>query len=82
MDKSQIERLETAMFSPAFPCNPRPFANGLAELLMQNPCEIQSKTAKRILYILMAQAYGQCSTIDLNAEYDNLKLEVKAHEQI
>jgi hypothetical protein len=57
----------------AFPCNPIPFANGIAELVRTNgPDAIQTRDAKRILWILMAQAYGQMATIDLVDEWDKL----------
>ena len=71
--------LSTAMFSPSFPCNPIPFARGLADLVKQNGTDsIKSDEAKAILWVLMAQAYGQLATIDLCAEWSRLD---KAREE-
>ena len=65
--------LTTALQSESFPCNPIPFANGLAQLVRDNGTDsIRSDNAKRILWILMAQAYGQLATIDLCDEWDAL----------
>lgn len=61
--------IQDAMFASSFPCNPRPFANALTEF---DPSSIQSDEAKRILWVLMAQAYGQLATIDLTREYMRL----------
>lgn len=69
------DRLQTAMFSPCFPCNPVPFAQGLADYVREHGSDsIQSDKAKRILWILMAQAYGQLARIDLMTEYSRLEL--------
>ncbi len=57
----------------AFPCNPRPFARSLDELIDDNgTAAIQSDEAKALLWVLMAQAYGQMATIDLSAEWERL----------
>jgi hypothetical protein len=65
--------LYTALECSAFPCNPIPFANGLAEHVKDNGTDsIKSDQAKRVLWILMAQAYGQLATIDLCDEWDRL----------
>ena len=70
---NNIERLTTAIESESFPCNPIPFATGLAELVKERGTDsIQSTDAKRILWILMAQAYGQMATIDLCDEFSAL----------
>lgn len=63
---------DEAMFSPAFPCNPRPFARALDSLCDGNTGAIKSDKAKRILWILMAQAYGEPSRIDLSDEWKRL----------
>jgi hypothetical protein len=61
------------MFNSSFPCNPIPFAKGLAELVKQEGTDsIQSDNAKSILWVLMAQAYGQIATIDLCDEWRRL----------
>ncbi len=66
-------RLETAFKSPCFPCNPIPFANGLADHIRTNGTDsIKSDSCKAILWILMAQAYGQVANIDLMREFDRL----------
>jgi hypothetical protein len=65
--------LYTALECSAFPCNPIPFANGLAEHVKDHGTDsIKSDQAKRILWILMSQAYGQLATIDLCDEWDRL----------
>jgi hypothetical protein len=65
--------LTDAMFSPAFPVNPRPFARGLDALIQeQGTNAIRSDEAKRLLWVLMAQAYGQIATVDLCAEWSRL----------
>ena len=69
-----IDRLQTAMFNPAFPCNPIPFALGLAEHVISHGTDsIQSDEAKRILWVLMTQAYGQLASIDLSDEWSRLE---------
>jgi hypothetical protein len=68
-----MSELSQAMFSPSFPCNPIPFAKGLAELVKSEGTDsIRSDNAKRILWVLMAQAYGQLATIDLCVEWGRL----------
>lgn len=68
-----LERLTEAMDETCFPCNPIPFANGLAEGCRQHGSDFtKSDEGKRILWILMAQAYGQLGTIDLCAEWRRL----------
>jgi hypothetical protein len=70
---TNTDRLSTAMFSNCFPCNPIPFANGLADLVREKGTDsIQSDEAKRILWVLMAQAYGQMGKIDLCDEWSRL----------
>jgi hypothetical protein len=61
--------IQDAMFANSIPCNPKPFANGLTEF---DSVSIQSDEAKRILWVLMAQSYGQLATIDLTREYMRL----------
>jgi hypothetical protein len=68
-----LTSLTKAMESDAFPCNPIPFANGLAELVRERGTDsIKSEDARRILWILMAQSYGQLAKIDLCDEWDKL----------
>ena len=61
----------TAFRSPAFPCNPRPFARALSDLLA-NGYAIDSDECKAVLWILNAQSYGQMARIDLCDEYGRL----------
>tara|TARA_R110000751_G_scaffold272427_1_gene372625 strand:+ start:813 stop:1058 length:246 start_codon:yes stop_codon:yes gene_type:complete len=73
MTDQQRNNLTTAMFSSSFPINPIPFANGLSEMVMNEGTDaIESNDAKRILWVLMAQAYGQLATIDLSSEWERL----------
>lgn len=63
----------TAIDGESFPCNPIPFANALAEHVREFGTDsIKSDDAKKILWILMGQAYGQLGTIDLSDEWDRL----------
>lgn len=62
-----------ALIEPVFPCNPLPFAAALGDHVREFGTDsIKSDEAKRLLWILMAQAYGQMHTIDLNDEWDRL----------
>jgi hypothetical protein len=68
------ERFLNAMFDQVFPCNPIPFARKLADLVSDNGTDfIKSDNAKRILWILNAQAYGQMANINLGEEWDRLR---------
>ncbi len=63
----------TALDCPSFPGNPIPFATALADLVRECGTDsIKGDEAKRILWILMSQAYGQMSTVDLSDEWDRL----------
>jgi len=65
--------IETALNSESLPCNPLPFLNGLEDMIRDNGSAfISSMNAKRVLWILMSQAYGQLSVIDMQAEWDKL----------
>lgn len=73
MTDQQRKNLTTAMFSPSFPVNPVPFANGISEMVMNGGTDtIESDEVKKVLWVLMAQAYGQMATIDLGDEWDRL----------
>ncbi len=62
-----------ALDSTSFPCNPIPFATALADLVRECGTDsIKGDDAKRILWILMAQAYGQSARIDLLDEWAKL----------
>jgi len=63
-----------AMFYVCFPCNPAPFAKALMEgVRLEGTLWIKTDSAKRVLWILMAQAYGQLAKIDLCDEWDRLR---------
>lgn len=73
MTDQQRNNLTTAMFSPSFPINPLPFANGILELVKEKGTDaIESDEAKKILWVLMAQSYGQLAKINLCDEWDRL----------
>lgn len=68
-------RLTEAMFSSALPSNPIPFASGLGDLVRENGSDsISSDEAKKILWVLMAQAYGSLSTVSLCDEWSRLNM--------
>ncbi len=77
ISEGELNRIKTAMFSGAFPCNPKPFAYALAEHF--DAGSIESDDAKQILWVLMAQAYGQLAAIDLHAEWNRL---YKLHKDV
>ena len=65
--------IQHAMFSSSFPINPIPFADGLADhVRLFGTNSIKSDEAKQILWVLMAQAYGSLTTIDLSEEWRRL----------
>jgi len=62
-----------AIEDDSFPGNPIPFANGLADHVREHGTDsIRSDEAKRILWILIGQAYGQVAKIDLVDEWNRL----------
>ena len=66
-------KTDEAMFQTGLPCNPRPFLNDLIEYVNQNgTASIKDDTAKRMLWILNAQAFGQMAIIDQSAEWMKL----------
>jgi len=63
-----------AMFDDCLPVNPLPFLNKAAELIRENGTDyVKSDKLKAILWIVLAQAYGQLAVIDLYEEWDRLK---------
>jgi hypothetical protein len=67
------DRVYDAIEDDSFPGNPIPFANGLADHVREHGTDsIRSDDAKRILWILMGQAYGQVAKIDLVDEWNRL----------
>ena len=62
-----------AMFSEALPVNPRPFLLKAASLIREKGSDyIRSDQIKAILWMILAQSYGQLSVIDLCKEWDRL----------
>ena len=81
LNEATFHNLTNAMFSDAFPGNPIPFAQGLANFVKDNGTNsIVSDEAKRILWVLMAQAYGQLNMVDLSGEWQRLHNVVAAEE--
>jgi len=73
MDNNRLKNLTTAMFNSSFPVNPVPFANGISELVMNgNTEDIKSDEARAMLWVLMAQSYGQMAKLDLCDEWGRL----------
>jgi len=73
LDEATFNSLTTAMFDTSFPCNPIPFARGLANFIKDNGTDsIKSDDAKQMLWVLVAQAYGQMGTVDLSKEWTRL----------
>ena len=72
--EDELYKLSQAMFEDSLPCNPIPFANGLIKGCRENGTDwIQSNTAKRILFVLIQQAYGRASfNLDAFAEFQYL----------
>lgn len=67
-------KLTEAFLDQSFPGNPLPFLNGIAEHVRENGTDsIQSDEVKKVLWVVMAQAYGQCATIDLMDEWSRLE---------
>jgi hypothetical protein len=61
--------IQDAMFANCLPCNPKPFASALKEF---DSVSIRSDEAKKVLWVLMAQAYNELATIDMMDEYKRL----------
>lgn len=68
-----LQDLDSVIFNYSFPCNPIPFAIGIADYVREHGTDsVRSDAVKRILWILMAQSYGQMASIDLCAEWNRL----------
>jgi len=62
-----------AMFSECLPVNPTPFLIKATELIRENGTDyIKSDQIKAILWVVLAQSYGQLALIDLSKEWDRL----------
>lgn len=63
-----------AMFSDALPVNPLPFLFKIIEIVREKGTDhIKSDEAKAMLWVVMAQSFGQLATIDLCEEWERLK---------
>ncbi len=79
IDKLLKDPVYTAFSGGSFPCNPIPFATALATHVREFGTDsIKSDDAKKILWILMTQAYGQLATINLSDEWDRLEKTTRA----
>ena len=68
-----LTNLTNAMFAPSFPCNPLPFLNGLIDGIHENGTDyIMTDEAKKMLFVIIAQSYGQLFNIDSLSEYQRL----------
>jgi hypothetical protein len=70
---NELKELSEAMFASSMPSNPIPFANGLATGCKTNGTDwIRTDEAKRILFTLIQQAYGQAVLFDSFKEFQRL----------
>ena len=67
---------ESAIHSPAFPCNPRPFARRIDELCRADSGAIRGPACQACLWVLMGQSFGQMATIDLCDLWTKLVAEI------
>ena len=68
-----LKELSQAMFCNSMPCNPQPFINGLNEGCKTNGSNyIETDEAKRLLFVLLCQSYGQLFNIDSLTEFGRL----------
>ncbi len=73
MNEQRYKNLTEAMFDTSMPVNPIPFAIGLADLVKERGTNfIKTDEAKKILWVLLAQSYGELSMIDLSTEWKRL----------
>jgi len=73
MNESFNERIIMAFAGTCLPGNPVPFCNAISNFVRENGTDsIQNDKAKAILWVLMAQAYGQMASIDLHDEWARL----------
>jgi hypothetical protein len=73
---------DQAMFAPSLPCNPIPFLTDLADLVREQGTDaIKSDKAKRLLWVVIAQSYGQLACVDLCKEFTRLH-EAEAEEVV
>ena len=73
MNEQRYKNLTEAMFDTSMPINPIPFAIGFDDLVKERGTNfIKSDEAKKILWVLLAQSYGELSMIDLSTEWKRL----------
>ncbi len=72
--ETNLTDLSLAMFAASFPCNPLPFLNGLIDgCKVYGSDYMKTDEGKRILFVLIAQSYGQLFNIDSLTEFSKLK---------
>ena len=65
---------ELAMFNESLPCNPLPFLNTLTNnVRTEGTDHIKTDKAKALLWVILAQSYGQTFKIDSWDEWLRLK---------
>ena len=73
IEQKRLERLTEAMFDTSMPVNPIPFAMGLSDFIKdEGTSAIKGDRARAMLWVLMAQSYGDLATIDLCDEWRRL----------
>ncbi len=73
MHVHDIDRLKDSMNSEVLPTNPRPFALTLADGVRNHGTHwIRSDDAKCLLWVLLASAYGETETVDIEKEWCRL----------
>ena len=76
MNDKTLDNLTNAMFDPSFPCNPLSFLIGLTEYVRENWSDsIKDSNAQKMLWVVIAQSYGQLANVDLMNEYTKLDKE-------
>jgi hypothetical protein len=64
-----------AFMRPAFPSNPLPFANALADGIRENGTDyIKTDDAKALLHILNSMSHGQGYRLDGKKEHNRLEI--------
>jgi len=71
--KNELNELSKAMFNESLPCNPIPFLNGLITGVKTFGTNwITLPEAKKILFTILLQSYGQCFILESWNEYQRL----------
>jgi len=70
---TEHERVIEAMFHQSFPVNPIPFSLTLAKMCKEGGSDvIKTDEGRMVLWTLMAQSYGQLTTVSLFDEWTRL----------